>query len=243
MLACTSLFVYAENIHQSSDLDEARQAQIAETRKRLEASGYGSETDAAGRPVIRVQFEGMDVVAPVYVDTAHLFTMERLRFDRSLFSELADFLEMTSRKLMHDGQSMIRFGLTNLRSIIGLLSGCKSKSREFRKKYNDPSPRLNGKYDVEQGHMLHELADATSVNKIDGKQAHALSVRTFGALRAIINESPVGLYLDWSKMTIDGQRLPQWVAPVVQQLRDDGRGRLLKVFHQVADSMISKQYE
>lgn len=222
----------------ASDIDDAAAAvELEEPAKETPAQ---LDRDEQGRPIIRVKFEDLEIEAPAYEDKIDQFTDKRRQFDRELFADLTKFFEMTSKKLFHDGMSMFRFGVTNLGAIVGLFTNNKKKFNNFEKESHDTSPKMAKNYGAAMGQMMHQLADARSDTKMDGKQAHAYTVKSLRAFQALVDISPVGLYLDWGKMKINGKSLPEFMAPLMQRLRDEGRGPVLTVFHKVADIMIKQ---
>lgn len=196
------------------------------------------QTDNLGRPILSVQSDDLLVEVPHYEVSDVPFTQARLEFDRSLFSNMLSFFESASKKLLHDQQSIIRFGVCNLKAMITLFTSSRKKYQEFVKTAHDTSPKLSNKFASDQGKMLHVIADAKSDVKLSGKEAHEEYMKILAALTKVINESPVGLYLDWSKLTINGKDISQIAGPIVQRLRDDGRGPVLRVLHELANLII-----
>jgi len=190
--------------------------------------------ETTGEKIVRSEYQGSRVEAPFFDDQCYV-TEGKRDFDRRTMATLEGFIKKCSEKLLEHNQSIFVFGIRNIMSIHSLFRGLRKDSYKFLQ--TDKSIRSNEKFLKSMGKMVKDVADARSDVKLDGKSAHRETVKILGAVRELVDRSPVGLYLDWNRETLDGRPLLEQMAPIIQYLRDTGRQKLLTVLRGLGDNL------
>jgi len=202
----------------------------------LRAAGASLEEDdtqASDVPKVSVEHDGITIEAP-YFNKSFVITEAKRQFDSKLFAECRLYALKLSKKLLIEKQSSFIFGLKNALPAWNKFSSLRNEYKKFIA--SDPSPRKSKYYDLAVKELLISLVNSKSEIKIDGKEAYQLLEKALDAIQALLDRSPMGMFLDWNNTTMNGNSIAEHLAPVIQSLRDHGHGVMLTFIRKIAST-------
>lgn len=187
------------------------------------------------RPRVETEVDGIALSIPVYEED-YVASAARREFD----CDMLDGIFRRLRKTLHLVVVEKRNHFTVANSAKGLVPYAWSRSKELKKLIKaEATPDFSESYPVKMHAMLIELLTKDSGVKISDEEVMRRLEVIFEGLSKICLKSPVGLYLDWPKLSIGGETLLENTSPIIRWFRENGYSAELKLFTAVANVMKS----
>lgn len=168
----------------------------------------------ARNPILAVTVDGQRVEVPRFRPGVEL-SAKRYAFDEGIIEAWKPVLLAMTRKVFINRAYSFSM-ISDIRNMVLTFRSVSAQNKALKKV--DSSPQLKSGLGKTNAAMLNRILEAKNVPEIDGKEAQKRMETFFEALNKIVKISNTGLCLDFTKMTIGGENLESYMAPVVQKL-------------------------
>lgn len=193
-------------------------------------------TNAHGIPeknIARAEHEGVIFEAPHF---GQLEEISQLR--RKVHSDTASGVfaatQVFVRDLLVKNRSAVFAAPPFVKNLLSFAYKRQSDHKKIDSLTNDP--QLPSEFAQRAAQLLSDVLtksrsvqdDELAPEKLDKRQVHERLEMIFDGLKKLIDNSRVGMYLDWSELKVNGQRMESYTAPIISWLHDNNYWFVLK---------------
>lgn len=177
-------------------------------------------------PIVEFDFEGHHVSVPLFEKNKLIATEKRRVFEETTIGALLDIAQNLVYDLIKNHRNVVMASGSAIPKIISLAV---KKQGEFKKlKGKDAEPVMADGYTKQMSGLMLAILSAknTSGKTLTDDEVYDKTRVMMEVSKRVPSESPSGLYVDWAKMEIDGERLDKYSEPIIEWFNKSAGRRL-----------------
>lgn len=175
------------------------------------------------------RFQGHQVSAPLYDPKVTFVDQRRRDFDTKIFDEMKNFVDQLTEKALLQRVSILRMGL-QVKSFKSLLGRLKDENNKLTGE--GVGPKHDDDFMESIAHLFKEILKHAREEKLEKGDSSEEEVKRFiqeqrqfmEMLRETVRNSPVGTYIDWNELKVDGKPLKKAAAYYFSFFTKNGYG-------------------